>query len=108
MERIYDYLDVLQWLLEVARGLRYLHSRSLTHRSGCDLGRVMHSVHPDFVQKWSEHVMGSFGVPEEPPYLLSRSFQRSGGCAGSQMLLASPLCCPTTECMLQQHSRELA
>eukprot|EP00891_Asterochloris_glomerata_P003879 jgi/Astpho2/3879/Aster-x1182 len=32
MERIYDYIDVLQWLLEVARGLRYLHSRSLTHR----------------------------------------------------------------------------
>ena len=39
MERIYDYIDVLQWLLEVARGLRYLHSRSLTHRSGSDLGR---------------------------------------------------------------------
>ena len=33
MERMYDYIDVLQWLLEVARGLRYLHSRSLTHRS---------------------------------------------------------------------------
>ena len=57
-ERMYDYIDVLQWLLEVARGLRYLHSRSLTHRSGSDLGRNLPG-------KWHKFVCSSIQLQSE-------------------------------------------
>ena len=76
MERVYDYIDVLQWLLEVARGLRYLHSRSLMHRSGSDLGRILPGRWHKFV---CSRILYCSNNPEQfVPYLLSMSFIGTG------------------------------